>query len=453
MPVRADHTTGHPPRELAVDLYRTAAVALVVVGHWLASTVAYRNGQFVRENALAELPWTQWLTWIFQVVPVFFLVAGYAGAASWTQQGVPYRDWLQKRARGVLGPTTAYVGVILVILAIAGAVRVDPSTVALSGWSLAMHLWFIPVYLAVVALTPVAVRMHRRCGLVAPLVLGLAVTTVDVVSVSGWLPAASRANDLLCWLALFQIGVAWFFGGLRGGRAIWLSVLGGVIAAVAIGVGPYPVALIVVPGQTVQNSSPPSVVMLAEGLLQAGLLISIAPAVTRRLRGATATRRLAAANSRGMLVYLWHMVAVVVFAVVVYPAKLFPQPALGTGAWWWSRALWVAELSVVMAGVLLLVGLGRRVLAADLAFVPARLPGAWSAPMLIGGGAAAAAALWYFSTSGFAPDGRIPGRIVMLFALGIVLVSLCPSGRRTLSDDPGTLVGISRDRRDTGSSP
>ena len=453
MPVAAGHPSGRPPRELAVDLYRTAAVILVVVGHWLASTVAFQDGQFVRENVLSVIPWTQWLTWIFQVVPVFFLVAGYAGAASWTRRNVPYRDWLRMRSRSVLGPTTAYVGVVLVAVAVAIAVGVDASTLALSGWTLAMHLWFIPVYLVVVALTPVAVAMHRRWGLMAPLALGVAVATVDAVSVSGWLPAAGRANDLLCWLALFQIGVAWFFGGLHGSRAIWLSALGGVVAVVAIGVGPYPVALIGIPGQAVQNSSPPSIVMLALGLLQAGVLIAIAPAVTRRLCGETARRRLAAANSRGMLVYLWHMVAVVVLAVVVYPAQLFPQPALGTGAWWLSRALWIAELSAVMAGVLLLVGAGRRVLAADLVSVPARLPGAWSAPMLIGGGAVAAASLWYFSANGFAPDGRFPGWMVMLFALGIALVALRPSGRRTISGDPGTLVGISCDERDTESGP
>ena len=42
-------------RELAVDLYRVAAVALVVAGHWLAASVAFRDGHFVRENPLVEL--------------------------------------------------------------------------------------------------------------------------------------------------------------------------------------------------------------------------------------------------------------------------------------------------------------------------------------------------------------------------------------------------------------
>lgn len=38
-----------------MDLYRVAAVALVVAGHWLAASVAFRDGHFVRENPLVEL--------------------------------------------------------------------------------------------------------------------------------------------------------------------------------------------------------------------------------------------------------------------------------------------------------------------------------------------------------------------------------------------------------------
>ena len=76
----------HPPtRELSADLYRVLAVVIVVIGHWLLAAVTYRGGRFGYDEVLAEMPWTQWLTWFFQVVPVFFLVAGYANAASWTR--------------------------------------------------------------------------------------------------------------------------------------------------------------------------------------------------------------------------------------------------------------------------------------------------------------------------------------------------------------------------------
>ena len=411
-----------------MDLYRVAAVALVVAGHWLAASVAFHDGHFVRENPLAELPWTQWLTWIFQTVPVLFLVAGYASAASWTRRtDARFGNWLRRRFRAVLGPTTTYVLVVLAGVGVAVLARVDASSVALSAWSVAMHLWFIPMYLVLVALTPAAIAMHRRWGLLPPLALSIAVGVVDAVRLGGWLPALGWANNLLCWLAMYQAGVAWFFGALRGSRPIWLAAAAGAVLAAAIGVGPYPVSLIGVPGQVVQNSAPPTVVMMAFGLTQAGLLIAIAPKVTRWLRGSVAERPLAVVNERVMLVYLWHMIAVVVLSVVAYPAGLFPQPALGTGAWWLSRLLWIAVLSVLTAVVLLLVGFGRSVLTGSLISVPVRLPAHFADPMLIVGAGVASVALWYFSSHGFAPAGRFAIWAALLYVGGIVLAVLRPS--------------------------
>ena len=74
--------TSTQPRVIALDLYRSSAVVLVVIGHWLLSVMTYRDGEFGRENPLVLMPWTQWITWFFQVVPVFFAVAGYASAVA-----------------------------------------------------------------------------------------------------------------------------------------------------------------------------------------------------------------------------------------------------------------------------------------------------------------------------------------------------------------------------------
>jgi fucose 4-O-acetylase-like acetyltransferase len=78
-----DHAnSAGPVRNLAVDVYRVSGVILVVLGHWLAGSVTYHDGSFGRQNPPHDQPWTQWLTWPFQAVPTFFLVAGYAGAVS-----------------------------------------------------------------------------------------------------------------------------------------------------------------------------------------------------------------------------------------------------------------------------------------------------------------------------------------------------------------------------------
>jgi hypothetical protein len=117
----------------------------------------------------------------------------------------------------------------------------------------------------------------------------------------------------------------------------------------------------------------------------------------------------------------------VVLAVVVYPAGLFPQPAMGTNVWWLSRLLWLAVLAVATAAVLWLVGRGRSVLGGRLISIPVGLTVDFAAPMLIVGAAIASIALWYFSVFGFAPDGRFPGWITLLYVGGIAMAALCPS--------------------------
>src|SRR5271170_6707871 len=111
-----------PVRNPAVDFYRVSGVVLIVLGHWLAGAVTYRDGAFGRQNPLVDQPWTQWLTWPFQAVPTFFLVAGYAGAVSWTHRrdagGVSRQTWLRHRLARVLGPTTVYVGLVSAIVVV-----------------------------------------------------------------------------------------------------------------------------------------------------------------------------------------------------------------------------------------------------------------------------------------------------------------------------------------------
>ena len=48
--------TVQPVRNLAVDFYRVTGVVLIVLGHWLAGSVTYRDGYFGRQNPLVDQP-------------------------------------------------------------------------------------------------------------------------------------------------------------------------------------------------------------------------------------------------------------------------------------------------------------------------------------------------------------------------------------------------------------
>src|ERR1700743_3842899 len=128
-----------PARNLAVDFYRVSGVVLIVLGHWLAGSVPYHDGYFGRHTPLLDQPWTQWLTWPFQAVPTFFLVAGYAGAVSWTHQrdtaGVSRQTWIRRRLARVLGPTAVYAALVSVAVVVAQAYNVGPSILEYAGWA------------------------------------------------------------------------------------------------------------------------------------------------------------------------------------------------------------------------------------------------------------------------------------------------------------------------------
>lgn len=417
-------------RELSADLYRVVAVLFVVLGHWLISAVTYDDGRFGNDYPLEVMPWTRWLTLAFQVVPVFFLVGGYASTASWADRRAAERrptDWVRHRVGTILGPTTAYLVVALGLVAVLAAVGVGSSPLAFGGWAVAMQLWFVPVYLVVLAFTPLAEAAHRRWGLRVPAALALAVTVVDVVARVADVPAIGAANYLLCWAAIYQLGICWRTGTLTGRRALTIAVSGALVVVILLAFGWYPISMVGAPGAADQNNFPPTVALLAFGAAQSGALVAAAPAVTRWVRRSRLRRPLAVVSRNVMALYLWQMVPVVVVALVAYPAGLLPQPALGSVGWWLLRVGWVAILAIVMAAGLGLLWLGRRVFDRALPTIPVPLP-AWSAaPLLVVGIAGAVLALVPMAVHGFAPGGRFPVIEAAVYVVAVAVLTLTPS--------------------------
>ncbi|HEY5151031.1 MAG TPA: acyltransferase family protein, partial [Mycobacterium sp.] len=254
-------------RDHAMDLYRVVALLTIVVGHWVAACLTFSDGAFWRENPLVDLPWTQWLTWIFQVVPVFFVVAGYASAVSWGHRRAEesLQDWLRRRLARPVGPTAVYVVCMLIVVAVLSAVGVAGAELDFGAWAVAMHLWFLGIYVLVVALTPIAVAAHRRWGLWVPTAMVVVVAAIDAATLGAHLPYAGWLNYLLPWAVLYQFGIAWQDEMLRGRAALTLAAVSAVALALLIRLGPYPISMIGVPGATVNNTSPPNLALLALG--------------------------------------------------------------------------------------------------------------------------------------------------------------------------------------------
>ena len=241
--------------------------------------------------------------------------------------------------------------------------------------------------------------------------------------------ASARADRLHCsqgWAAIYQLGIAWRSGRLPGYRPILLAAVSVLVLASLVAWGPYPISMIGVPGEELQNTAPPSLALVAFAGAQAGLLLALAPSVNRALKASRVQRPLAAANSAVMGLYLWHMVPVVVVALIGYPTGLLCQRPMGTADWWIGRLVWVAAISTVMIVLMTLLRILRSFVAAPLPTLTVPIPATWGMPMLLVGALVSAAAALNFTISGFAPDGRFPLLPTLLLAAGALLVALTP---------------------------
>ncbi|MDT5302691.1 MAG: hypothetical protein QOG79_5933, partial [Mycobacterium sp.] len=72
-----------PGRDRAVDVARLAALVVVMFGHCALLLATIDAGGLHIGNLIGELPAIASLTWVAQVMPLFFLAGGAAGAYGW----------------------------------------------------------------------------------------------------------------------------------------------------------------------------------------------------------------------------------------------------------------------------------------------------------------------------------------------------------------------------------
>ncbi|MFF2848782.1 acyltransferase [Streptomyces sp. NPDC058001] len=429
-------------RNRCADLLRVCAIGAVVLGHWLLVDVTYQGGTLSGLDALDYVGWARWLTLLLQVMPVFFLVGGYANAVSWTARRAKGEDWwcwVRGRAIRLLWPTVFYVAVCAVAAVVAQRAGADPTTLARAGWLVALHLWFLPLYVLLIALTPPLHAAHRRWGLRVPVVMALVAAGVDILVLGPRLPLIGFLNYLLVWGCMHQWGFAWQDGSLTTPR--WrcrvMAATGFVLLVALLGWGPFPVDMIGA-GTRVGNTSPPSIALLAFAATQIGLLLMAEPALQRLLTRPRLWARVTRLNKGVMTVYLWHMVPVIVVAVAFYPTRLLPQTVIGTSQWWVQRVVWIALLSVVLAAVVLCLTRVQRPLRRLPVGAGAR--GWWSPVLLVCGLGACVPALTALAVQGFAPAGHLAVLPLLLLAVGLpaAVCSGRPPPARTRDGAPET---------------
>jgi hypothetical protein len=424
-----------PHRNRYVDFLRAISIAVVVFGHWLTAVITVEDGDVTASHLLAEAPAFQLLTWVFQVMPIFFMVGGYSNAASWdaaVRAGKGYGNWLRSRCQRLLGPTAIFALAWVPITLLAQRLVASPEALALMGGVVTVPLWFLAVYVAVIPVAPVMLYLHRRYGLAVPMVFTLAVAVLDIIDMHVFPPhekfdiTIAWANYGLVWLAVHQIGFFWREGKLETSprTKVWLILagLGGLIALTASGL--YPLSMIGVPGTVRTNNTPPTVVLILLAIFQMGLILASSRWARNRLENIDLWARTVIANSMIMTIYLWHMTAsvLVVFVGIAFGIG-FKLAPLSLG-WWSMRIVWLAALSLVLFAFVALFGRFER------PRPPAAVASGWrTAVVTCMGALLASAGLAALAMEGFyAPDKLwgVPVGALLMLLLGAGAVGVTP---------------------------
>ncbi len=363
-PSFADVTADTPStRNRAIDAYRAFAMCAVALGHWLAADVRNGPGGLTGGNALGQLRSLHLLTWVFQVMPVFFCIGGFSNAASldahW-RAGRPTGTWIRARLSRLTSPSAWLAGTWIVVVAfghLLGHAELAEMAMAIA----AIPLWFLGNYVIDTACAPFIIRTFRshRAALIAGLatlfVTGEAARLLGV----GIIP---QMNIVIGWMIFQVLGVAWREGQLPCVRHLLkISAAFYGLAAALVAFGPWPLALVSVPGSRFANTWPPSAVLLAFGFGYCSLAIAVAPAISRYLsRHKTAWTIVVGANTITMTSYLWHFTALSIAAVLLAPTGLLPTTAVGTPSWWFHKLLLIGVAVVALAVIVRLVGSKER---------------------------------------------------------------------------------------------
>ena len=346
-------------RNRAVDFYRAAAMVAVAVGHWAAIAIAVGpDGDLVTGNALEFAPSMSWITWLFQVMPLFFVVGGFSSAVSLdshlSKDGRP-QDWVAARLRRMAAPATVLAGTWLTIIGVGFALGVGELATA-AAVAAAIPLWFLANYTIDTAIAPWLYPAFRRNPAIVASLGVAAFGILELLRLDGHHTIA-QLNWVIGWL-LFQVaGFAWREGFLPKGRA--MTATAGLLwsAAIAAVVGPYPMTMVHVPGIENSPTHPPSLALMLFGAAYSATALAAAPRISRALgERPRAWAGVVAANAVSLSVYLWHFTAATIAAAVFYALGMLPTAVVGTGAWWLQKLPMMALSAIVLAGIVAVVG-------------------------------------------------------------------------------------------------
>ncbi|MFC4137186.1 MULTISPECIES: acyltransferase [unclassified Microbacterium] len=329
-------------RDHAIDLVRALCVTAVVVLHSLMVGVTVTADGPVFANAGDSGWWLVPVSWMLQVMPLFFVVGGFAGLTAYERMPEGSATaFVTARLHRLLLPAVAVIGTAGVGLAALTLAGVPADLVAVAGYRFGQPLWFLAVFLLAQALLPLLVRAHRAAPFVTIGALAGGAVAVDIVRAATGVDAIGFLNLGFVWLAMQQLGFH-----LADRRIDALSRRARtVIGAVAL-------ALLVITFLTgtyspdlIANINPPTAALILVGVVHTTVFSLLRAPISSFAARPRARAFADFVSQRAMTIYLWHMTVLLALAgasALLASTGMLELPAPASPGWWLGRPVWLA---------------------------------------------------------------------------------------------------------------
>ncbi|MEV7663050.1 acyltransferase [Paenarthrobacter sp. NPDC089316] len=341
-------------RDLVVDFIRVACMFAVVAVHLLMMGISAGESGIAVGNPLTSLSWFAQGTWFGQVMPLFFVVGGFASLTSWRslrRRGGDAGDYMRNRVLRLVRPTVALYAFLTVALWSATAAGVPGDLLAVIAAGAGVQLWFLAAYLICQAMVPTMAKLHEAAPYRTVAALAAGAVVVDVFRLglehNPWgfdSNPIGLLNMVFVWGLLQQLGF-FYADGFFDRFARWQLVLAaaGCYAALVLLTHPglYPVDML-------SNQNPPMFPLILVGLAHVLLVKAAYPVLQRLVHVGWVQKVMFVVGSRAMTIYLWHLPLIIaMFGIALLLRLPFPEPA--STEWWLSRPLfYVAAWALVL---------------------------------------------------------------------------------------------------------
>ncbi|KOU43960.1 acyltransferase family protein [Streptomyces sp. WM6378] len=338
-------------RDRAVDALRAFAILGVVLGHWLVTALVFDSGTVHGASPLQHMPQLAPISWVFQTLAVFFLVGGQVATKSYASaraRGVTYGQWLRARLGRLFRPVAAVLVVWLVAAGGMLASGVGLDTLHTLFKLVLSPLWFLLVFAALTAATPLVSRVHPLWPLAVVMYVDVYRFGNGGAQWTGWL------NLPAGWLVPYCLGALWARRGA--GTSLrttgWVLLVGGsVVTALLVLFAGYPASMVGVPGAAISNLNPPTLAAVTFGLAQCGAALLLLGPLRRALRRPTLWAAVALVNLSAMTIFLWHqtsMIAVTCLGLLAGGDLAGLHTVPDGSAWVLARLAWLPVFAVML---------------------------------------------------------------------------------------------------------